>query len=78
MEHLGSFGSFESTDRFVDRHVGPNADDVATMLAAVGASSLAALMDEATPRPFGGLSRSSSSLPCPRPGSPPEPASSLR
>ena len=49
MEHLGSFGSFESTDRFVDRHVGPNADDVATMLAAVGAPSLDALMDEAIP-----------------------------
>ncbi len=34
---------------FVDRHVGPRGDDVARMLAVVGAPSLAALVDEAVP-----------------------------
>ena len=34
---------------FVDRHVGPRADDVARMLAVVGAPSLEALVDEAVP-----------------------------
>ena len=36
-------------DRFVDRHVGPRAADVAAMLETVGAESLAALMAEAVP-----------------------------
>jgi glycine dehydrogenase len=44
-----SFDTFESTDRFVDRHVGPRPEDVAEMLATVGAASLDALMDEAIP-----------------------------
>ena len=34
---------------FVDRHVGPRGDDVARMLAMVGAPSLEALVDEAVP-----------------------------
>ena len=34
---------------FVDRHVGPRGDDVARMLAVVGAPSLEALVDEAVP-----------------------------
>jgi glycine dehydrogenase len=36
-------------DRFVDRHIGPRADDIERMLAVVGASSLDALIDEAVP-----------------------------
>jgi glycine dehydrogenase len=34
---------------FADRHIGPDADQVATMLAAVGHASLDALMDAAVP-----------------------------
>ena len=36
-------------DRFADRHIGPRAEDVDAMVAAVGATSLAALVDEAVP-----------------------------
>ncbi len=36
-------------DGFVDRHVGPRPDDLARMLAAIGAPSLDALIDEAVP-----------------------------
>jgi len=36
-------------DRFVDRHVGPRAADVAEMLAVVGHTSLASLVDAAVP-----------------------------
>jgi glycine dehydrogenase len=36
-------------DRFVDRHVGPRADEVAAMLAVVGHASLDALADAAVP-----------------------------
>ena len=36
-------------DRFADRHIGPRAEDIEAMVAAVGASSLDALIDEAVP-----------------------------
>ncbi len=36
-------------DRFSERHIGPRPDDVEAMLAAVGAASLDALVDEAVP-----------------------------
>ena len=36
-------------DHFVDRHIGPGANDLNEMVAAVGASSLSALIDEAVP-----------------------------
>ena len=49
MENLGPFDSLESTDRFVDRHVGPRPEEVEAMLNAVRAESLATLMDEAIP-----------------------------
>jgi glycine dehydrogenase len=41
--------SLEHPDRFVQRHVGPNSKDVETMLAAVGAPSLDALVAESVP-----------------------------
>ena len=36
-------------DRFSERHIGPRPEDVEAMLAAVGAASLGALLDEAVP-----------------------------
>ena len=36
-------------DRFTDRHIGPRAGDIEAMVAAVGATSLDALIDEAVP-----------------------------
>ena len=39
----------EDVAPFVERHLGPDADDQATMLAALGRPSLAALVDEAVP-----------------------------
>ncbi len=36
-------------DRFSERHIGPRPDDIEAMLAAVGAASLRALVDEAVP-----------------------------
>ena len=36
-------------DRFADRHIGPRDTDIAAMVAAVGAASLDALIDEAVP-----------------------------
>jgi glycine dehydrogenase len=41
--------SWKSPDRFEHRHTGPDADDVRTMLRAVGAPSLQALVDETLP-----------------------------
>src|SRR5579871_718956 len=41
--------SLEHPDRFVTRHVGPGSKDVETMLAAVGATSLDALVAETVP-----------------------------
>ncbi len=38
-----------AADGFVDRHVGPRPDDLSRMLAAIGAPSLDALVDEAVP-----------------------------
>ena len=41
--------SVSRADRFVDRHIGPRAGDIEAMVAAVGATSLDALIDEAVP-----------------------------
>jgi glycine dehydrogenase len=41
--------SWKSSDRFEHRHIGPDADDVRTMLRAVRAPSLEALVDETLP-----------------------------
>jgi len=41
--------SFEYTDRFVQRHIGPRPDDIAEMLELIGYGSLDALMDTAVP-----------------------------
>ncbi len=41
--------SLEHPDRFHQRHVGPSSNDIETMLAAVGASSLDALVSETVP-----------------------------
>jgi glycine dehydrogenase len=41
--------SWKSSDRFEHRHTGPDADDVRTMLRAVGAPSVQALVDETLP-----------------------------
>jgi glycine dehydrogenase len=49
MEPRESAALLGPTDRFVDRHVGPRAHDIAAMLDAVGAESLDTLMDEAIP-----------------------------
>jgi glycine dehydrogenase len=38
------------TDRFVSRHIGPNADETAVMLKTCGYASLDALVDDAVPR----------------------------
>jgi glycine dehydrogenase len=40
----------DPTDSFPRRHLGPNEADVEEMLAAIGADSLAALVEEAVPR----------------------------
>ena len=37
------------TDRYVNRHIGPTQDDVATMLATIGLDSLEQLIDQAVP-----------------------------
>ncbi|NMG75102.1 aminomethyl-transferring glycine dehydrogenase [Aromatoleum diolicum] len=39
----------EQRDAFIGRHIGPNAGEIATMLAAVGAPSLDALIDQTVP-----------------------------
>ena len=41
--------NLSSTDRFEDRHIGPNASARAEMLKAIGANSLDALIDETVP-----------------------------
>ena len=41
--------SLEQRDEFVARHIGPAPEDVADMLAAIGATSLAALIDATIP-----------------------------
>jgi glycine dehydrogenase len=41
--------ALEQRDEFVSRHIGPSPDDVAAMLAAVGAPSLETLIDETVP-----------------------------
>lgn len=41
--------NLQSTDRFVNRHVGPDVNEIEEMLQLVGASSLDALMDETIP-----------------------------
>jgi glycine dehydrogenase len=42
--------SYEHPDRFVNRHIGPDAADIADMVAALGAPSLEALIDETVPK----------------------------
>ncbi|MBA3848195.1 MAG: glycine dehydrogenase (aminomethyl-transferring), partial [Planctomycetes bacterium] len=41
--------TFAHPDRFVDRHIGPSADEIAAMLAELGQPSLEALVDAAVP-----------------------------
>ncbi|MGE5400085.1 MAG: aminomethyl-transferring glycine dehydrogenase [Ignavibacteriales bacterium] len=41
--------NFDFTDKFVDRHIGPNKNETDEMLHTVGAASLEALMDETVP-----------------------------
>lgn len=41
--------NFEFYDRFVDRHVGPNSEDVSKMLSVIGVSSLDELIDRTVP-----------------------------
>ena len=41
--------ALEQRDEFVSRHIGPSPEDVAVMLAAIGASSLDVLIDETVP-----------------------------
>jgi len=55
--------TLERRDEFVARHIGPSADDIAAMLAAIGAPSLAALIDETVPAAI----RLPSPLPLPDP-----------
>ena len=40
----------DASDWFASRHIGPSIDELDAMLAAIGASSLDALIDEAIPR----------------------------
>jgi len=41
--------NFEFYDRFVDRHVGPNEEEISKMLSAIGVSSLDELIDKTVP-----------------------------
>ena len=45
----GSLADLEQADRFVDRHIGPKADDIAEMLADLGVGSLDELIGQAVP-----------------------------
>ncbi len=38
--------NFEFYDKFVDRHVGPNEEEISKMLSAIGVSSLDELIDK--------------------------------
>ena len=42
--------ALEQRDDFVARHIGPNADEIATMLAAIGVPNLDTLIDETVPK----------------------------
>ncbi len=42
--------NIKNTDRFVDRHIGPNSDEIKEMLDVVGADSLEKLISETIPR----------------------------
>ena len=42
--------ALEQRDDFVARHIGPNADEIATMLAAIGVPNLDTLIDETVPQ----------------------------
>jgi len=44
-------GPLSAPDRFVDRHVGPDAEEIGRMLSALDLSSLDQLIDEAIPIP---------------------------
>ncbi|HEX5803601.1 MAG TPA: glycine dehydrogenase (aminomethyl-transferring), partial [Azospira sp.] len=44
-----SLSALEQRDEFIHRHIGPNADETAAMLAALGAASLDALIGETVP-----------------------------
>ncbi|MDQ5942820.1 MAG: glycine dehydrogenase, partial [Pseudomonadota bacterium] len=44
-----SLSALEQRDEFIHRHIGPNADETAAMLAAIGAASLDALIGETVP-----------------------------
>ena len=41
--------SIDSTDKFTDRHIGPNVDEVQQMLHVVGQGSLDDLINDAVP-----------------------------
>src|SRR3954464_6831770 len=45
-----SLTEFERTDEFVGRHIGPNADEQATMLQALGVASLDEMVEHAVPK----------------------------
>ncbi|MCM3386391.1 hypothetical protein M3622_21700, partial [Bacillus subtilis] len=59
---------------FLSRHIGPDADDLTTMLGAVGAESLDQLIDRAVPESI----RMRESLDLPEPLDEPEALSALR
>ena len=41
--------NFEFYDKFVDRHVGPNEEEISKMLSVIGTSSLDELIDKTVP-----------------------------
>ena len=47
-----SLAALDGPDRFVERHVGPDASEVATMCAVLGVASLAELIDQVVPEPI--------------------------
>ena len=47
-----SLAELLATDDFVNRHIGPRADDVRTMLATIGVTSVDQLVDETVPAPI--------------------------
>ena len=54
-----SFSDLQDRESFIDRHIGPGAEDIAAMLQTVGAETLDALIGEAVP----GVIRDTSPLP---------------
>ena len=47
-----ALAALDEADRFVERHVGPDTAEVATMCAALGVASLAELIDQVVPEPI--------------------------